>query len=503
MITGLPTWLFLLGLTVVSLASIAAVLIEPRRPRDRAARPPRDLLRHRSLRRLLGWRPFRWSMQMACVVLFFLIIATGLFGRQQGAGNLATVLTWTYWWMLLVLGTLLLGKAWCYVCPWDALAGWLARLAWWGPARWPLAADRPWPRALANLYPAVGLFVLLTWLELGYGVTTRPALTALLGLLMFFLAFVPALVFERSAFCRYACLVGRISGLYALVAPLELRARDQAICRSCATRDCYFGNTHGLPCPTWQYLGGMSKNTYCILCGECLFTCPRDNVALNLRPFGADLYKASPIRSDEATMVIVMLSMSTFHGFTMTPAWHLGVTRIAQYARLPYLAAFTVGMASFLLALAAGYLLAVFVAARLAPPRGTGLRYLAMRYAYALLPTTLFYHLAHNTMHFSAEAAALVPVASDPFGWGWDLWGTARALPGALLAPGVVSTVMVALVVIGHCWSLGLTRHIAAHLFTDPRAARRSRTPIVVGLLLYALLNLWTMAQPMDMRTGL
>ncbi len=502
MITGIPTWLYGAGCAALALASLVALAVPgPRTPRQPAS-ARRDLLESPAIGRLLRWRPFRFVLQVGCTLAFFLIIATGLFGRQQGAGNLATVLTWTYWWILLVVCALFLGKAWCYVCPWDALAGWLARLSWWGPPRLRLSAERPWPRALANLYPAVGLFLLLTWLELGYGVTTRPALTALLGLLMFFLAFGPALVFERSAFCRYACLVGRISGLYALVAPLELRARDQTVCRRCSTRDCYFGNRRGLPCPTFQYLGGMSKNTYCILCTECLFTCPRDNVALNLRPFGADLDK-SPVRSDEAAMVLVMLSMSTFHGLTMTPTWHALVGRIEQRAGLSYLAAFSLGMAGFLLALALGYLLVVAVAARLAPPRGTPFRYLAIRYAYALLPATLFYHLSHNVMHFSAEAAALLPVLSDPFGWGWNLVGTARIEPGPLLPPGALSITMVALLVAGHCWSLSLVRRIAAGLYLQAHAARRSRGTVVAGLLLYSMLNLWTMAQPMEMRTGL
>lgn len=504
MIGGIPTWLYGAALAALSVAALlASVAPERRGAPGRPTGVRRDVLERAAVGRLLRWRPFRFALQAGCVAVFLLIIATGLFGRQHGAGNLATVLTWTYWWILLVFCALLLGKAWCYVCPWDALAGWLARLSWWGPPRLTLSAERPWPRALANLYPAVGLFLLLTWLELGYGVTTRPASTALLGLLMFFLAFFPALVFERSAFCRYACLVGRISGLYALVSPLELRARDPMVCRRCTTRDCYFGNRHGLPCPTSQYLGGMSKNTYCILCTECLFTCPRDNVALNVRPFGADLYKASPVRSDEAAMVLVMLSMSTFHGLTMTPAWHLLVSGLEQLGSLSYLGAFSLGMAGFLLALVIGYLLVVALSARLAPPRGRSWRYLAIRYAYAFLPATLFYHLAHNAMHFSAEAAALVPVLSDPFGWGWNLFGTAHLVPKALLPASVVSMLMVALIVVGHCWSASLVRHIARDLFVDVRRRRRSRLPIVAGLLIYSIVNLWTIAQPMDLRTGL
>ena len=41
-----------------------------------------------------------------------------------------------------------------------------------------------YPRWLASLYPAIVLFVVLTWLELGWGVTTDPRATAYLGLAM-------------------------------------------------------------------------------------------------------------------------------------------------------------------------------------------------------------------------------------------------------------------------------------------------------------------------------
>ena len=103
---------------------------------------------------------------------------------------------------------------------------------------------------------------------------------------------------------------------------MEIRAKDKEICRlDCRTKDCLLGNENGYACPTWQYLGTMEKNTYCISCAECFRTCPRDNVALNLRFFGQDRVKTVQTRPDEAAMIIVMLAMTTFHGITMTPQW--------------------------------------------------------------------------------------------------------------------------------------------------------------------------------------
>jgi hypothetical protein len=443
------------------------------------------------------------ALQGISASLFLLVIATGLFGRQQPGTNIATVLTWTYWWIFLVLFAMLFGKAWCYICPWDAVAGWMTRLSWSGPARWPLSLEGRWPAALRSLYPATALFLALTWLELGYGVTTSPAMTALLAILMFFLAFVPALVFERSSFCRYGCLVGRISGLYALFAPLEIRARDTSVCRTCTTRDCYHGNDHAAPCPTSQFLGGMTKNTYCIMCTECVHACPHDNVALNLRPFGADLAKASPVRFDEAAMVVVMLCMSTFHGFTMTPLWHTTTRAIEQTLGVPYLVAFSAGMVACLGLLSAAYVVFIAWSKRAAGVSGVSVRQLAVRYAYALLPIALFYHFAHNAMHFFIEGGTLVPVLSDPFGWHWNLFGTAGRIPGALAPLAIVWALMVLCILLGHVWSLVVAHRIASNVFDDRRAALRSQLPMLACMIAYSTLSLWIIAQPMEMRTGL
>jgi len=103
------------------------------------------------------------------------------------------------------------------------------------------------------------------------------------------LAVVPAMYYERNSFCRYACLVGRISGLYAMFAPTELRAKDREVCQGCRTKDCVRGNKRGYGCPVFEYPGRMETNADCILCTECIKTCPKDNISFNIRPFAGDL----------------------------------------------------------------------------------------------------------------------------------------------------------------------------------------------------------------------
>ncbi len=503
---GLPPAAFQAALIAAFLLVAWSVL----RGRTWFARPPSSPRRIE----LTSWRPFRWlvtrrpfqfGLQLPLVLALLLILAAGFFGTPVAERNFATVTTWTIWWTLLIVDIVLLGRMWCLVCPWEALASWLRRLAFWRRRREePLALELSWPRWLRNVYPATLLFAGLTWLELGFGVTRSPRATAILGLAMVLLAALPALVFERRSFCRYGCLIGRICGLYAMMAPVEVRARDRDVCRACRTKDCLRGNAAGYPCPTGQCLAAMSTNTYCTVCTECLKSCTRGNVAINLRPWASDLETVARPRRDEATLALVLLSLTSFHGLTMTPAWSAALAWFRGLTGLGYLASFSLGMALVLLLPGALYLLSSAAVAR-ALPRSSFWP-VASRYAYPLIAVALTYHLAHNAGHFLLEAGSFVPVLSDPFGSGRDLFGTAGFAAAPLASRGVIWGLQIALVLLGLYWALRAAERAhrrQAHATPLTDVGRRARLLTAAFLLLATTWNLWLLAQPMEMRTGL
>ena len=469
----------------------------------RAAQAPRvDLFRWRPLRTLIIHPMFRFALRGAFVAAFLLIIAAGLFGNQLPSKNIAPLLTWTVWWGGLVWLVLYFGKLWCYVCPWDAIAEWSERLRLWGRRTAGLGLGLGWPRFLRNIWPATILFVALTWVELGFGVTLKPRVTAWLGLAILLLAFCSAFVFDRKSFCRYGCLVGRISGLYALFAPLELRVRDRDVCRSCRTHSCYKGNERGDPCPMFEYPATMQQNTYCILCMECVKTCEADNVTLRSRPWGADLFAHARPRSDEAYLALIMLSLSAFHGLTMTAVWRDVVTWIESTLSLGTTWAFTLGMAAMMVAPGLVYAGLVGVSRWIAGTGTASYREYFVRYAYALLPIALFYHLAHNSEHLLMEGQKVVALASDPFGFEWNLLGTAGWTLQPIANLPTLWVLQVALVTVGHIFSLWAARRSAQALFPGNHAALRSQVPMLVAVILFSVLSLWLLKQPMEMRTS-
>ncbi len=516
---GIPSWLYAVSVGLILVLSFGLFEIVARMGRAGGdEKPPRvDLLRYLpGLRALLRWRWTRPACQATVVALFLTIIIAGLFGDQLPSRNVAPLLTWTIWWGGLVLLILFAGKAWCYVCPWDALAGWLERLTFWRK-RQGLGLGLQWPRALRNIWPATVLFVGLTWLELGFGVTMKPRVTAMLGLLMLFLAFAAALVFERRAFCRYACLVGRVSGLYALFSAAEVRPVDRDVCRSCRTKDCYRGNERGDPCPTNLFPAALRENTYCISCMECVKTCPSENMSVFARPWGADLEHEGRPRRDEAYLALLMLSITGFHGLTMTRVWRDMLGWMERTLGWPYLLAFSVAMLGLMLGPVLIYAGLVRLSTWLGRASEVGYRDAFVRFAYSVLPIALFYHLAHNLEHLLMEGPKVVPMLSNPLGFGegqswtvlglsgtgpWNLLGTLDWRISPWIGLNTLWFVQVVLVLVGHVYSLWIADKTARRLFPGRGAAFRSQLPMLIGMVLFSVFSLWLLKQPMEMRTS-
>jgi polyferredoxin len=466
-----------------------------------------DLFRFKPLKRLLAHRLFQPIAQLPFVLLFLFLIYVGLF-EYPSAGGLTVVVTWVVWWAGIIFLVAVFGKVWCTVCPWNAMADWVNRLSLFRrvPDAETLSRRRPWPRPLRNIFLATALFIVLIWLELlpGLDMVINPRATAVLALLMIAFSLVSVLMYERSSFCRYGCLVGRVSGLYAMFAPLELRARDKRLCGECETKDCFRGNARGYPCPTFEYLGTMDRNTYCILCTECIKTCPRDNVALNLRAFGSDLTRLARTRSDEAYLCVVLVSMTLFHIITMTPVWttmerflraDFGMHRVAAYSSL---------MAVILAVPALVHLATAALSKALSRAAGVGLKDAFITFAYPLLPIALFGHLAHNSDHLFAEGGYIFPALTDPLTRGWDLLHLGGDyLVKPMLSQGSREVMKLSLLGIGLLYAFVFAVKAARKLYGRGRAFALGLIPVLVVLLLYALFELWILGKPMVSRLGL
>jgi hypothetical protein len=139
--------------------------------------------------------------------------------------------------------------------------------------------------------------------------------------------------------------------------------------------------------------------------------------------------------------------------------------------------------------------------------RGTSLRPLRyhdyfIRYAYALLPIALFYHIAHNMEHLLMEGPKVVAMASDPLGWGWNILGTSQWVIPPLISLDKLWLMQVFLVLVGHVYSLWIAQKTSMRLFGASRAAFRSQVPMLAAMIAFSVFSLWLLKQPMEMRTS-
>ena len=501
---GIPDWLYYSSIIIILILSLFLLeFLKSKKPSagNKNRYKKYELTKFKIIIKLIESRLFQFINQAFVSILFIFILFAGFYGKQLPGKNIAPILTWNIWWIGLIFIILFFGKLWCYACPWYALSDWISRLSIFKIKKDRINLGMKWPKKLSNIYPATILFLLLTWLELGFNVTMDPEATASLGVLMFGLVFVPALLFEKKSFCRYGCLVGRISGLYAMFSPVEVRARSKDVCNKCKSEDCFNGNSNGFGCPTEQLLKEMDENTYCIMCAECFRTCPHTNVALNIRPFGKDLVLNEKTKKDEAYLALIIFSITAFHGLTMTSNWKILISYIQKTLSINYLPAFSLAMFVSLAIPIITY--SLFIMISKAITEGVSYSFLYMKYAYGLIPIALFYHIAHNVEHFFMEGQKLFVLISDPFGYGWNIFGTADRMFKPILSLHNVWFIQVILIILGHVFGVYISHRHAHQVFPDRKDAIKSQLPVLFLMVLFSVLSLWLVAQPMEMRTGM
>lgn len=499
---GIPGWLFMVGIAAILILSFVATEWIAPRARDGFRL---NLVRSRRVYAMVRSRWFQAVPQLLMAAVLGLLIFAGLFGSS--IANITPVAVWTIWWAALILAVLLLGSVWCFICPWDGLANLMSRLRLAARVE-PLSLGASFPPWLRNMYPAIGAFVLLTWLELGWGVTTDPRATAYMGLAMGGAAVGAALLWDGKRFCAHLCPVGRICGIYGNFSPIEVRAKKPRTCQSCRTEDCLNGNERGYPCPTGISLKTVQSATMCTMCTECVKSCDKQNVAINLRPFGTDLREIRTPRLDEAWLAVTLLTLTLFHGLSMTPVWESfdpGGTSILKWLGthlgLGHTASFSVAMAGASAIPIGLYWASCRVAAWWAQ-EGVSTRKLFLHYAYSLLPIALFYHVAHNLMHLLMEGGEIVPLLSDPLGDGSDLLGTAGVRTGHLIGEQPLWYIQVGLILIGHIVGIVVAHRIGHRLYASRKAAMRSLLPMLVIMVLLSAAGLGLMHLDMNMRVG-
>jgi hypothetical protein len=386
------------------------------------------------------------AVRVVGVGIYVSLLYAGLFGVQSPLKNITPVMVWAVWWVGMVYVSALLGNVWALLNPLDTLFAWgeslNARLR---PAR-PLTPRCRYPERL-GAWPAAALFVVFIWMELVWERGDHPAPLAAAILSYSALTWMAMLLFGRAQWLCRGEVFSLVFGLVAGFAPTEVRA----------TR-----------------AGGRE---------------------LILRPYAVGLLASGPAGASRVGLVIVLLAAVTFDGFMETPLWAALAARVGAGVWLR-----TAGVVAAPLLFLIVYLLSCRLIAWCGgTPSATW--HVAGPFVVTLVPIAIAYHLAHYLSFLAAASQYLIPLASDPFGFGWDLFGTRNAFvrPG-LIDARAVWYVSVGAIVAGHVAAVYLAHRVALEEFFDRRAALASQWPMLILMIVYTMTSLWIISQPIVIR---
>jgi ferredoxin len=358
-------------------------------------------------------------------------------------------------------------------------------------------------------------------------------------IVVYFLAsFVLEAAFTESPFCKYVCPLGTFNFVYSTVSPLQIRARDGAVCKTCVGKECLNGSyspqpvvlidqigvndepaashTHDqrgtLGCGTLLFAPQIKSNLDCTLCLDCARACPHDNVGLVARAPGAELTRpdAWPKRYDLAFLVISLAFMGLVNAFGMVPPVYDLLQTLARALGLTTLGWTDLaieGVALGLIFVVGAVLLpAVLSIAAAATARALtrtvrrdSLRVALTSFAPAFVPIGLGFWVAHYGFHFLIGMFSIIPVLQNFLqDHGVGVLGSPNWALAGIQDQAVIGLIQALAVVGGFAGALLVAQRISQRLYR--RSGLLGFLPWALLFLLMMWAGLWLFSQPMEMR---
>ena len=464
-----PLWLYLYGAAAAVVLSFVPLAIFSGKGRDAAYRYPRfDLFRIGPLGALLNARPLVAGLRLLSVALFALVIFAGLFGNQD-VYNVAPLFVWVLWWVGFGFFVAFVGNLWPLVNPWKILFEWADGLARRLDPKVGLELRAGYPASL-GVWPAVALYLAFVWIENVFSGAAAPGYIAMFALVYTAITLYGMAFFGKETWLRRGEAFSVFFDLLGRFAPAEVRTRNAELCQGCD-----------------QCEVAIDPDGGCVNCYGCFERAAPGERELNLRPPAVGLGLPEPAVPGGVAFVVLVLAGVTYDGLLETPLW-VEVVRLTPVNQ-------TLGLVLVVAVFLGAYL--GFVGLSRALGGGMGFWRLATAYAFSLVPIAVAYQIAHYYTLLLVQGQAVVGYASDPFGWGWDLFGTADFRPRyGIVGAGFVWYSQVTLIVAGHVVAVYLAHLISLRLLRDPRGALLSQLPMLVLMVLYTVSSLWILAQP-------
>jgi hypothetical protein len=399
------------------------------------------------------------SARALAVGMLILVTVAGFFGSQDPIRNIAPVLIWIVGWVGIGFLCLLLGDLWALLNPWNTVFAVAESSYRRMHAGGVLGLGRGYPDWL-GAWPAFVLFVLFAWMELVWSGKNVPAELAVALLVYSGLTWLGMFVFGREAWLGHAEVFTLVFGIFARFAPFAKMQEGQG--------------------------------------GICV------------RPPGVGLLEDRPLTISMVALVIALLASVTFDGFLETPLWAAVDFAVLDWASDSSIwtamslredqavrVVRTLALLGCILLFLGVYAVVCWLTSTVSGEREPSTGIIIRRFALTLVPISLAYHVAHYFSLLFIGGQYAIPRLSDPFGYGWNLFGTAGyQVDIGFVAPRLQWTVAVVSVVLGHLIAVYLSHVTALRVFRSSSAALRSQVPMVLLMVGYTMISLWILSQP-------
>ena len=420
----LPVWLFAWGAGFALLISF--VVLGLVWPKPRLAQAAKGQALPTWTRRALTIAVV--TIRLVGLVAFVVTLLAALIGDDDTGDNLAPVAVYVVFWVGMQLASAVFGGIWQVLSPFDTLAAIAqrVRLAVTGRPSEDSGLLPPPAREFTH-WPAVAGIALFTWLELCFHEGAAPR-TLAVALIAYSVAMLAGAARHGRGWLRTGDGFAAYFGLLAHLSPFT---RDQ----------------HDTP-RTRMPFAGLAE--------------------VRARP-------------GTTALILVLLGSTTFDGLSRTTFWRDVAGTAVDWELTAYN---TVGFVWTIAIVAMVW----FGAMRLMASITEGdMADLARSFVHSLVPIALAYAVAHYFSLFVFEGQGAIALVSDPFGRGWDLFGTVdRRIDYRLVSTDTIAYVQAGAIIVGHVVGVVAAHDRAVELFPK-RLATRSQYPLLAVMIAYTI----------------
>lgn len=439
----IPVWIFLYG--GAAAVALSFIVIGIFVGNDSGLLKSREKnLSKISFFKLVTGKTSRDILRFLSLFFFLLTIAAGLFGTADASSNIAPTLFWIVFLLGFTYLTAIFGDLWSVVNPWRTI------LDLWGS----LSGEKitgmwRYPKSWGYL-PALILYYLLIWNELlSGGTAAQPQNLARLLLDYSVITFAGAAIFGAKDWFNYGEFLSVFFKLVSKISPFTIREGK-----------------------------------------------------LRLRPPFIGLLEEKLTSFSLLIFILFMLSSTAFDGFRSTSTWfRLDLNIFPIYDTLGpngYQIFQSVALLASPLIFLAIYLLLITVM-KVVTGSKHSIRELALLFGFSLIPIAVVYNIAHYFTLLLVQGQAALAQISDPFGLGWNLFGTASFLPNVgVIRADTTWYLQVFFIVLGHIAAVYLAHVLALRIFPRQRQAVVSQIPMLILMVTYTLTGLWILSQPLS-----